>query len=224
MKKYILGGITGFLVATTLSAHAEEITSMIGKTIQGAFPFQIEGKTLGTPAIVVDGTSYLPVRAFGEATGYEVSFNADLGISLKKKEEQPSLPSPSPSPTPSPSATPEPPAVGDPSRGYQAIKSVSFSLKDEKTKKSTGDFGLIQVDGAQYVSLSTVSSFYTVSWNEPLVQLSLNGQLVTLITTNNQYSKGTGAFTYDGTIYVNLTMLNLKGAVKEGMLVLTEDL
>ncbi|OPH57826.1 hypothetical protein BC351_04840 [Paenibacillus ferrarius] len=222
MKKYILGGITGFLVATTLSAHAEEITSLIGKTIQGAFPFQIEGKTLGTPAIVVDGTSYLPVRAFGEATGYEVSFNADLGISLKKKEEQPPLPSPSP--TPSPSATPGPSAVGDPSRGYQAIKSVSFSLKDEKTKKSTGDFGLIQVDGAQYVSLSTVSSFYTISWNEPLVQLSLNGQLVTLITTNNQYSKGTGAFTYDGTIYINLSMLNLKGIVKEGALALSEDI
>lgn len=219
MKKYIIGGIAGFFLATTLSAHAEELTSLIGKTIQGAFPFQIEGKTIGTPAIVVDGTSYLPVRAFGEATGYDVSFDADLGISLKKKEEKPPLPSPTPSPSSTPGAV-----EGDPKSGYQAIKSVIFSQDDEKTKKSTGDFGLIQVDGAQYVSLSTVSSFYTVSWGEPMVQLSLDGQLVTLVATNSQYSKGTGAFTYDGTIYINLSMLKLKGSVKGDTLILMEDI
>ncbi|MBA2936847.1 hypothetical protein HZF08_00845 [Paenibacillus sp. CGMCC 1.16610] len=224
MKKYIIGGIAGFLLATTLSAHAEEVTSLIGKTIQGAFPFQIEGKTLATPAIVVDGTSYLPVRAFGEATGYDVSFDADLGISLKKKEVQPALPTPTPSPTPSPSATPEPQVPGDPSSGYQAIKTVILSLEDEKSQKSTGEFGLIQVDGARYVSLSTLSSFYTISWGDPMLQLSYNGQLVGSFATNSQYSKGTGSFTYDGTVYVNLSLLKLKGTVNGDTLVLTDDI
>lgn len=228
MKKYVIGGIAGFLLATTLSAHAEEITSLIGKTIQGSFPFQIEGKTLATPAIVVDGTSYLPVRALGEATGYDVSFDADLGISLKKKEAQPPSPTPSPTstptPTPSPSATPEPQVPGDPSSGYQAIKTVILSLDDEKTQKSTGEFGLIQVDGARYVSLTTLSSFYTVSWGDPMLQLSYGGQLVGSFATNSHYSKGTGSFIYDGTVYINLSLLKLKGSVNGDTLVLTDDI
>lgn len=216
----MIGGIAGFLLATTLSAHAEEITSLIGKTIQGAFPFQIEGKTLATPAIVVDGTSYLPVRALGEATGYDVSFDADLGISLKKKEVQPTPPSP----TPSPSATPEPQASGNPSSGYQAIKTVILSLDDEKAQKSTGEFGLIQVDGTRYVSLSTLSSFYTISWGEPMLQLNYAGQLVGSFATHSQYSKGTGSFTYDGTVYINISLLKLKGTVNGDTLVLTDDI
>lgn len=222
MKKYIIGGIAGFLLATTLSAQAEEITSLIGKTIQGAFPFQIEGKTLATPAIVVDGTSYLPVRALGEATGYEVSFDADLGISLKKKEVQPPLPSPTP--TPSPSATPEPQDSSDRSSGYQAIKTVILSLTDEKAKKSTGEFGLIQVDGTSYASLSTLSSFYTISWGDPMLQVSLNGELIGLFASKSQYSKGTGSFTYDGTVYINLSILKLKGIINGDTLVLTDDI
>ncbi|MFC5452882.1 hypothetical protein [Paenibacillus aestuarii] len=222
MKKYIIGGVAGFLMATTLSAHAEEVTSMIGKMIQGAFPIQIEGKSLNNPAIVVDGTSYLPVRAFGEATGYEVSFDADLGISLKKKAELPVVPSPTPSPTPS--ATPAPPVAGDLKGGFQSLKSVTLNLQDEKSQKSTGDFSMIQVDGAQYVSLSTLSSFYTISWGDPMVQLSLNGQLVGLFAANSQYSKGTGSFTYEGTTYVNLALLKLRGIVSGDSLVLTDDL
>jgi len=209
-------------MATTLSAHAEEVTSLIGKTIQGAFPIQLEGKTLNNPAIVVDGTSYLPVRAFGEATGYEVSFDADLGISLKKKADVPSQPTPPP--TPAPSTTPAPPAAGDLKGGYQAIKSAILSLQDEKAQKSTGNFSMIQVDGAQYVSLSTLGGFYTISWGDPMVQLSLNGQLAGLFAANSQYSKGTGSFTYDGTIYVNLANLKLKGTLNGDSLVLTDNL
>ncbi|MDD9267160.1 hypothetical protein ACFPES_09015 [Paenibacillus sp. GCM10023248] len=220
MKKYIIGGLAGFLIATTVSAHAEEVTNLIGRTIQGAFPFQIEGKTLATPAIVVDGTSYLPVRALGEATGYEVSFDADMGISLKKKETQPMVPTP----TPSPSATPKPQASNDPGSGFQTITTAILSLNEEKAKKSTGEFGLIQVDGAQYVSLTTLSSFYTISWGEPMVQVSLDGELIGLFASKSQYSQGTGSFTYDGTVYVNLAMLKLKGIVNGKTLVLTDDI
>ncbi|MEW9700436.1 hypothetical protein [Paenibacillus sp. SI8] len=217
MKKYVIGGIAGFLMATALSAHAAEITTIVGKTIQGVFPFRIEGKTLDTPAIVVDGTSYLPIRAFGEATGYDASFDADLGVSLKKKVELTSKPAPTPTPQP------EPQVIGDPSAGHQAITSVLLSRDDEKTKKSTGHFDFIQVDGSQYVSLATLGGFYTVSWSEPMVELKLDGKLVTLFPTGTEYSKGTSAFTYGGTVYVNLSLLGLKGIVNGENLVLTED-
>ncbi|KIL39658.1 hypothetical protein SD70_18625 [Gordoniibacillus kamchatkensis] len=220
MKRYITGGIAGFLIATAASAHAADVVSLVGKTIQGAFPIQIDGKPLDAPAIVVDGTSYLPVRAFGEATGYDVSFDADLGIALKKKE------APAPQPQPSPAAPATPPAAqapGDIKAGYKAISTVILSRDGEKLKKSSGKFDIIQVNGAQYVSLITLSSFYTVSWREPLVELSLDGQTVTRVPTGTAYSKGSGAFTYDGAIYVNLSQLGLEATVSGDTLVLTEQ-
>jgi hypothetical protein len=88
MKKYFYGFIgilIGFLLSLTISAHAEVI-SMIGKVIQGEFPIKVNGSSLDNKAFVVDGTSYLPVRAIAESVGMDVYFNADLGIELKNKE------------------------------------------------------------------------------------------------------------------------------------------
>lgn len=83
MRKYIIGILIGFCISFTVSAHAE-VANMIGKVIEGAFPIQVNGNTLNSQAIVVEGTSYLPVRDFGDATGYDVKFDADLGIILTK--------------------------------------------------------------------------------------------------------------------------------------------
>lgn len=66
-----------------------EVESMIGKQVQGQFPVKVEGKKLDVQAIVIDGTSYLPVRAIAEALGKEVKFDADLGIELYDKEVSP---------------------------------------------------------------------------------------------------------------------------------------
>lgn len=85
MRKYIVGMIFGILLSLSTSVYAEEIKTLIGRAIEGEFPVHINGKTLSNKAIVIDGTSYLPVREFGEAVGYDVKFDADLGISLEKK-------------------------------------------------------------------------------------------------------------------------------------------
>lgn len=84
-----MGFVIGAFVMLSGSALADEI-SMIGKTVQGQFPVTVDGETLETPAIVIDGTSFLPVRKFGEVTGYEVSFDPDGEIILNKilTEEQ----------------------------------------------------------------------------------------------------------------------------------------
>jgi hypothetical protein len=89
MRKYLIGAFVGILLTLASSVYASDITSLIGKTVQGVFPVKVNGDTLAKTAIVIDGTSYLPVRAIGDAIGYDVSFNADLGIELKKKEVVP---------------------------------------------------------------------------------------------------------------------------------------
>jgi hypothetical protein len=89
MKKLsilMLGTIIGAALAITTSAYADNITSLIGRTIQGEFPVTIEGKELSKKALVIDGTSYVPLRAFGDAIGYNSTFDAELGITFKVNE------------------------------------------------------------------------------------------------------------------------------------------
>ncbi|MFB7817427.1 stalk domain-containing protein [Paenibacillus chitinolyticus] len=85
MKKYVVGALFGFVLAFAASANAE-VRTMIDKIVEGTFPVTIEGKKLETDAVVIEGSTYLPVRAFGEAVGYDVKFDSKLGVSLEHKK------------------------------------------------------------------------------------------------------------------------------------------
>jgi hypothetical protein len=74
MKKIMFGLILGIGLTLTASVYADDIQTMIGKTVEGSFPLEIDGKLSEKDAIVIEGTSYIPVRAAGELFGYEVSF------------------------------------------------------------------------------------------------------------------------------------------------------
>lgn len=90
MKKtshIILGIIIGFVTAIALPVAAEEIQSIVGKQIQGEYGVTLNGNPLETKAGVIDGTSYLPVRAISEALGLDVDFDDVTGIILKTKGE-----------------------------------------------------------------------------------------------------------------------------------------
>lgn len=86
MKKFILGVLVGVSITAAGSAYADDVVnSIVGKRVDGEFPIKISGKSLDTKAAVLEGTSYLPVRAVGEALNMDVTFNADLGIELTPK-------------------------------------------------------------------------------------------------------------------------------------------
>ncbi|MEN1985871.1 hypothetical protein [Paenibacillus hubeiensis] len=72
MKKYVAGFLAGALFTLAGAAFADDIQSLIGKKIQGEAVVELNGQTLDT-AIIIDGKSYAPVRAIGEAAGYDVS-------------------------------------------------------------------------------------------------------------------------------------------------------
>lgn len=91
MKKYmfgIIGIFIGLSLSLVITTHADVVKTVIGKVIQGEFPVKMNGKELDKKAIVIDGSSYLPVRSVGDALGLDISFNADLGIELKKKVDE----------------------------------------------------------------------------------------------------------------------------------------
>jgi hypothetical protein len=86
-----MGLIVGALLMTAGTAFAEDIvngvTNLVGKTIQGQFPVTVDGETIEMPAIVVDGTSFLPVRKFAETVGYAVYFDPEGEILLEMLPE-----------------------------------------------------------------------------------------------------------------------------------------
>lgn len=73
MKKYIIGFIAGAVFATAGAVYADDVV-LIGKKIEGQTTVYKDGVRLDS-AIIVDGKSYAPTRAIGEAAGYEVSFD-----------------------------------------------------------------------------------------------------------------------------------------------------
>ncbi|WP_135552131.1 hypothetical protein [Paenibacillus cymbidii] len=91
MKRYIIGAIFGFLLAIATTAYADDIketaASLIGKKVEGTFPVQINGKQAEKDAIVIDGTSYLPVRSASELFGFDVDFK-DNNILLKSRSNK----------------------------------------------------------------------------------------------------------------------------------------
>lgn len=74
MKKFIFGLVIGIMLATTSAAYADEIKSLIGNQIDGSFPLYLNDKRLATDVAVVEGTSYVPVRALVEALGLNIEF------------------------------------------------------------------------------------------------------------------------------------------------------
>lgn len=85
MRKYIIGALIGIALTLTTSVFADDIKSLVGKAIQGEFVVKYEGVTINKKAIVIDGSSYLPVKAIADSLDLEATFNKDTGIELKKK-------------------------------------------------------------------------------------------------------------------------------------------
>lgn len=74
MRKVIVSFVAGILVAIGTSAAYAEVTSMIGKRVDGQFPLKIGGELSEIPAITIEGVSYIPLRAAGELFGAKVSW------------------------------------------------------------------------------------------------------------------------------------------------------
>lgn len=84
--KYVIFGILiGLLMSVSFTVAADTV-SLIGKKIGGESEVLLNGEYLDT-AIIVNGKSYAPVRAIGEAAGYDVDFINKKVILETPKEE-----------------------------------------------------------------------------------------------------------------------------------------
>lgn len=84
MKKLLIGIALGLMLSIPVGAGAE-VVSMVNKVIDGEFVVKLNGKNLDTKSIVIEGTSYLPVRDLAERLNINVKFDATNGIELTQK-------------------------------------------------------------------------------------------------------------------------------------------
>lgn len=84
MKKILLGIIIGFALSLPIPFASAEVASLIGKTIEGSYPIEVDGKRAEKDVIVVEGTSYAPVRVIGELFNADVAF-IDSTVIIKSK-------------------------------------------------------------------------------------------------------------------------------------------
>lgn len=74
MKKFIIGLVIGAVLASTVALAASYIAE------PATFKVMVNGKEFNSdpPVLVVEGRTYLPLRAMGDALGVPVEWNADL--------------------------------------------------------------------------------------------------------------------------------------------------
>lgn len=91
MKKFISGILTGILITSTIALAASYIAE------PASFKVLVNGIEFNSdpPALVVEGRTYLPLRAIGDALGVPVEWNAELNqaevgiVPSEKESEQP---------------------------------------------------------------------------------------------------------------------------------------
>lgn len=88
MKKFMMGLIVGVLITISTSVIAEE-TDVVGKVIDATMPLFIDGQQADKDLIVVDGTSYAPMRAASGYFGYDIEYIPDKKeVAMKKSVER----------------------------------------------------------------------------------------------------------------------------------------
>lgn len=107
MKKFVMGLVLGVGLTVAVSAAAEEIQSLIGKQVEGQVAVVVDGVQINVPAAIIDGTSYAPVRAVGEAIGHEVDWKEGKVILESKQITPKSTASSSVGPTVTPAPSTE---------------------------------------------------------------------------------------------------------------------
>lgn len=96
-RRYVIGGIAGAALMFSVTAYGANI-GKVGKVIQAEVDVTVDGKQLPVNAIAVDGTAYAPLRAFGDATGYNVAYSKK-GVDFTKKEVTEPVNTTTPTPT-----------------------------------------------------------------------------------------------------------------------------
>lgn len=121
MRKYVIGALFGFLLASVVPAYGA-VSSLVGKKITKEYKVTVDGVELSKKSIAVDGTSYVPARSFAEAFGYDISLQNNTVV----------FESVDPEPTETPPPTETGGSVNIPSETGISIKGLESKIESAK--------------------------------------------------------------------------------------------
>lgn len=89
MKRFVMGVIVGCVFMISATVIAEEY-NILGKIVDATMPLYIDGQKAEKDLIIIEGTSYAPMRAAAGLFGYEIEYVPDkkevtMTQSLEKK-------------------------------------------------------------------------------------------------------------------------------------------
>lgn len=90
-KQLIIGIVIGAVLMFSGQVMADSI-SKVGKKVQAEYVVKVDGLSLETKGLSIDGQTTVPARALADAVGYSVAFkNKEVILTKKEQEEGPKM-------------------------------------------------------------------------------------------------------------------------------------
>ncbi|MFT9498238.1 hypothetical protein [Anaerosolibacter sp.] len=208
MKKFISGLIIGILITSSVAANSD----MIGKVIDATYPLVIDGNVLDKNAIVVEGTSYIPVRSASDKFGYDVKFIETSKIITMDKIESPVVEEESGDVMEEVIQEQEISVI---EKAWHERKRLPYIMDGVNTKKAIEIF---TVDGNHYVSINNLFDTAEQNWNGTTFTLEYNGKTFQA-TEDTTYKEGIDFFYY-GRFYIKLSAVGLNAKIQNDTIVI----
>ncbi len=117
----------GAAIATSGSAFADQIKSLVGQTVAGEYQVKVNGDALSDNAIIVDGKAHVPLRSVSNALGADIKVD---GKTVEITTEQAAE-----TPVETPTETPAEPVSNEeqtqPTDGTSSEKIMIYSESDK---------------------------------------------------------------------------------------------
>ncbi|MGB4268466.1 MAG: stalk domain-containing protein [Spirochaetota bacterium] len=224
MKKYLAGFLIGVIVTVGMTAFADEINSWIAE--KATFDVYVGGEKFESekPPVVIDGSTYLPLKATGEVLGVDVEWNAEkrrveIGeMKEKVNQVQGQMASPDGIPIEPPIITPESTPVTTPPPSLISVINEKFgtNLKTYYCKSDTiktdsrVQYALVTYQGEQYIELKALSAIVKRDGENYYVQVP--GQKAVLVQANMKTNEN--SYFYMGSTFVKLSSVGLQARIE----------
>lgn len=209
MRKYIIGLTLGIVLTLGFSVGAD---SLIGKTVQTTLPLVIEGERAEQDVIVIEGSSYVPLKFAGEIFSYDTSYNSEnKEVHMQKKINKDNT---------------DIVNINDEKEKNMGIdnnlnitmKSSIMLSKKLNRENNESEFDYFVIDENIYVAASFFSNFATWDSKLQIVTITLPDDNPINLLANKEYFKDIDSFIHQGRIFIKLSALGLKADIQENII------
>lgn len=158
MKKRIQGLVTGLILGAVLATTVTAIAANF-QVVTATFPILINGVEFKSdnPPVVIDGRTYLPLKAMGEALGVSVEWNGELSrVEISKENATNDKPTATPAPAPATDQNKEEFTFSaKPTTKYTELFNWTQTIGDI-TNNTNKDYSFVTISATYYSSDDTV--------------------------------------------------------------------